>query len=65
MLTVYGIETYRYDSRLRRYYRVATVLTVYGIETCFQASIDLECNGWLVATVLTVYGIETLTIGRR
>ena len=40
---------------------VATVLTVYGIETiCF-----FYCNICLfhfVATVLTVYGIETLGI---
>ena len=36
---------------------VATVLTVYGIETC---SIYCRiCFGLLVATVLTVYGIET------
>ena len=39
-------------------YAVATVLTVYGIETEF---IMIWCN-WCcnVATVLTVYGIETL-----
>ena len=37
---------------------VATVLTVYGIETqCFQIAWN-HCN-WIVATVLTVYGIET------
>ena len=36
---------------------VATVLTVYGIETC----IPLHDQSWtrFVATVLTVYGIET------
>ena len=36
---------------------VATVLTVYGIETCFTCF----CHIGIVATVLTVYGIETLT----
>ena len=38
---------------------VATVLTVYGIETVikFKASTDYQNE---VATVLTVYGIETL-----
>ena len=36
---------------------VATVLTVYGIETCFIFDATLgRCD---VATVLTVYGIET------
>ena len=39
------------------YAGVATVLTVYGIETFFF-SIDI-LNSSLVATVLTVYGIET------
>ena len=39
---------------------VATVLTVYGIETeVFPKSIR---NTHFVATVLTVYGIETLTV---
>ena len=37
-------------------YTVATVLTVYGIETCHF----IECfEHFYVATVLTVYGIET------
>ena len=36
---------------------VATVLTVYGIETCEITSRTF--NSHLVATVLTVYGIET------
>ena len=36
---------------------VATVLTVYGIETCFLSS-GTTLRSW-VATVLTVYGIET------
>ena len=36
---------------------VATVLTVYGIETAWIALIRPNVN--LVATVLTVYGIET------
>ena len=39
-------------------YAVATVLTVYGIETT-NLLIFLQ-NLWHVATVLTVYGIETL-----
>ena len=41
--------------------QVATVLTVYGIETIH---INLLLNSilvFLVATVLTVYGIETAT----
>ena len=37
---------------------VATVLTVYGIETDFSNQVKRSVN---VATVLTVYGIETLT----
>ena len=36
---------------------VATVLTVYGIETFLYAEIDYDFLD--VATVLTVYGIET------
>ena len=40
-------------------YAVATVLTVYGIETV-KTFITLSMNLlWKVATVLTVYGIET------
>ena len=39
---------------------VATVLTVYGIET---ASTYIGFKYSLVATVLTVYGIETLIWG--
>ena len=35
---------------------VATVLTVYGIETCDIVDLIVSNN---VATVLTVYGIET------
>ena len=38
-------------------YAVATVLTVYGIETCNP---HLVITWFCVATVLTVYGIETL-----
>ena len=37
-------------------HNVATVLTVYGIETIGNNS---SCKNCLVATVLTVYGIET------
>ena len=40
---------------------VATVLTVYGIETILRHQMDRP-DRWLVATVLTVYGIETLYI---
>ena len=36
---------------------VATVLTVYGIETKHRRSVGIRLCG--VATVLTVYGIET------
>ena len=39
---------------------VATVLTVYGIETRFCFT-PLDAK-YFVATVLTVYGIETFTI---
>ena len=58
MLTVYGIETgdgaiISADSKL-----VATVLTVYGIETPANCS-SKNLLIWNVATVLTVYGIET------
>ena len=38
------------------YDTVATVLTVYGIETIIKS---FGCDGMIVATVLTVYGIET------
>ena len=41
------------------FYQVATVLTVYGIET-FQSIFNEDFS--YVATVLTVYGIETLDI---
>ena len=37
---------------------VATVLTVYGIETFLYNSFCFRIKIW-VATVLTVYGIET------
>ena len=37
---------------------VATVLTVYGIETVIYYNPE---GGWYVATVLTVYGIETIS----
>ena len=39
-------------------YTVATVLTVYGIETALICRLG-HINFKLVATVLTVYGIET------
>ena len=38
---------------------VATVLTVYGIETVPRRYISIGAS-FIVATVLTVYGIETL-----
>ena len=41
--------------------KVATVLTVYGIETT-EVSATMSKDKSLVATVLTVYGIETLVI---
>ena len=39
---------------------VATVLTVYGIETAH--SFKIVWTQWIVATVLTVYGIETYIV---
>ena len=58
MLTVYGIETILNRIFLWNIYKiVATVLTVYGIETDRD---DLYRSlNVVVATVLTVYGIET------
>ena len=41
---------------------VATVLTVYGIETRQERT--SKKSGLSVATVLTVYGIETKRISR-
>ena len=41
---------------------VATVLTVYGIETTQTSLAKIMLNA-PVATVLTVYGIETTLIG--
>ena len=38
---------------------VATVLTVYGIETNYTQRMQLRARNNQVATVLTVYGIET------
>ena len=59
MLTVYGIETGQNAYPLIFRQPVATVLTVYGIETPF-ALIALAIEPAIkVATVLTVYGIET------
>ena len=46
---------------MERFIQVATVLTVYGIETLHISSFC--CKGCReVATVLTVYGIETLPL---
>ena len=39
---------------------VATVLTVYGIETFDSKCHAVQILNDMVATVLTVYGIETL-----
>ena len=59
MLTVYGIETPFYKQS--KYHRlVATVLTVYGIET--SGSFHRTYQHHFVATVLTVYGIETFLL---
>ena len=41
---------------------VATVLTVYGIETHPKVGTFILCLSLKVATVLTVYGIETTAI---
>ena len=46
---------------LHRQNPVATVLTVYGIETLKKLAPCQKCPK--VATVLTVYGIETIHIG--
>ena len=46
------------DSIVSPYWTVATVLTVYGIETvCLKV---MMATIMVVATVLTVYGIETI-----
>ena len=42
--------------------KVATVLTVYGIETTVTGTYNFSSPNCLVATVLTVYGIETMEI---
>ena len=58
MLTVYGIETCKATKAASpSFTSVATVLTVYGIET--QLQLLLQLHEHRVATVLTVYGIET------
>ena len=44
---------------LKRIHIVATVLTVYGIETKVARTRAFEKQLRPVATVLTVYGIET------
>ena len=58
MLTVYGIETLDRGLNYEKPLSVATVLTVYGIETVIASNGENRffCR---VATVLTVYGIET------
>ena len=67
MRKVIGLQQYLPFTVLKRRFNyennkniihVATVLTVYGIET--KGYPDLGNNAWYaVATVLTVYGIET------
>ena len=59
MLTVYGIETILLVVLVLQHTLVATVLTVYGIETCQEFHNHIFLLIYLVATVLTVYGIET------
>ena len=50
------LKLVRHDENTRPH-EVATVLTVYGIETIADSKLpNFLC---LVATVLTVYGIET------
>ena len=44
---------------------VATVLTVYGIETKSKLFVTTPTSTNSVATVLTVYGIETINIPRE
>ena len=56
MLTVYGIETGKRTAQIFINILVATVLTVYGIETRLTS---FRILATFVATVLTVYGIET------
>ena len=46
---------------MQRTIKVATVLTVYGIETGLKTEHFLV-QSQMVATVLTVYGIETLPL---
>jgi hypothetical protein len=58
VLTVYGIETYR-PCFIHTFSRVATALTVYGIETAFSSLVVGIAILFKVATALTVYGIET------
>ena len=63
MLTVYGIETQVAFFNTFDILSVATVLTVYGIET-HNTLHRFYCRIPLVATVLTVYGIETFICSR-
>ena len=46
------------EYKYRKHY-VATVLTVYGIETLYKNWLNSNAR---VATVLTVYGIETIRL---
>ena len=56
MLTVYSIETYNTNELDHQRFLVATVPTVYGIET-LQLIQQLSCF-LLVAIALTVYGMR-------
>ena len=59
VLKPFKLTKYKYN------HEVATVLTVYGIETLYDRGIK-SANFWVlrVATVLTVYGIETCILLR-
>ena len=54
-------QMYIFNIRKNKGLAVATVLTVYGIETSHFCSL-FETTKDAVATVLTVYGIETFRI---
>ena len=52
------LKPFSSTKRISYVFEVATVLTVYGIETNFLATFEHDT---FVATVLTVYGIETFS----
>ncbi len=55
MLTVYGIETQSQGPTVLIILIVATVLTVYGIETCNNAKIN---SGTLLASCNSAYRLR-------